>query len=341
MCLRPLWWFVLLAASSPAATVLLRNGDRISGDVVKLDQGKLSLKTAYAGTLEIDWLELESIEANRNFEIEFESGMRVKGMFQRSGGGLVLRTAAQSLAVALPQIVGIHPAREGESRGFLRRLEGTADLGYSLTGGNSSLNQESFDMAAQYRAARYRVESTVSSLFSRQSDAPTNSRHAAALRYDFYVHPRSFLFTMAGLERDERQRLSLRSNVGGGFGWKMIRSRETELALLGGLTFVNEQFAQASTPEAARPRNSSGEALAQLDLETSAWGPAKLTTRLTLHPNIRARGRYRAGFDTTIRFPLVGPINWTIRLFDRFDSRPPLAAKRNDYGLISGLGLAF
>jgi len=42
-----------------------------------------------------------------------------------------------------------------------------------------------------------------------------------------------------------------------------------------------------------------------------------------------------------LRVPLTGRFTRNLRLFGRFDSRRPLAVKRNDCGLISGFGAVF
>src|SRR5689334_5197185 len=49
--------FLVVGASPPciAATVFLQNSDRLSGEIEKLEGKHLSLKTAYAGMIEIDW----------------------------------------------------------------------------------------------------------------------------------------------------------------------------------------------------------------------------------------------------------------------------------------------
>jgi len=49
LCLLRLWAWLALAEQ-----LLLLNGDRLSGEVVREQQGQLKLKTAYAGTLNID-----------------------------------------------------------------------------------------------------------------------------------------------------------------------------------------------------------------------------------------------------------------------------------------------
>lgn len=42
---------VSLMGVAPADEVIMRNGDRLSGDVVRQDNGQLQLETDYAGTL--------------------------------------------------------------------------------------------------------------------------------------------------------------------------------------------------------------------------------------------------------------------------------------------------
>ena len=45
-------WPVAMAS---ADEVMLKNGDRLSGDILKMGEGILVLKTTYAGEVKIDW----------------------------------------------------------------------------------------------------------------------------------------------------------------------------------------------------------------------------------------------------------------------------------------------
>ena len=62
LCL-PLLWCVALPAL--ADTVWLKNGDRLSGQIQLFDGGKLLLKTAYAGSVTLDWKQVASRKAAR------------------------------------------------------------------------------------------------------------------------------------------------------------------------------------------------------------------------------------------------------------------------------------
>ena len=57
----------------------LRNGDRITGEVVRLERGRLEFKTDDAGTLYLEWDKLSSVVAMRLVEVTTADGRRFLG----------------------------------------------------------------------------------------------------------------------------------------------------------------------------------------------------------------------------------------------------------------------
>jgi preprotein translocase subunit YajC len=55
----------LLTTLVHADEVVLTNGDRITGKVVELVDGKLSIKTEYAGVVKIDWTQVETFSTDQ------------------------------------------------------------------------------------------------------------------------------------------------------------------------------------------------------------------------------------------------------------------------------------
>jgi putative salt-induced outer membrane protein YdiY len=331
-----------LALTAPlrADFVTVKNGDTLNGEIQGLEKGKLALKTDYAGTINIAWDQVVSVASDKALEIEVATGKRIRGVIEQSNGHLAITDEDVSWDVNTVDIVGIIPMEDGDPPGFWERLNGSVDLGYSFTRGNSRLNQSSVGISGNYRREGYKLQGDIRSLFSQQNDAPTVSRHTANARYDLYLSPRSFSFALAGLERNDRQRLALRSTAGGGFGWSLVKSKANELAVLGGVTFINEQFQLDANGEMP-PRNSSGEALAGVEWDTTRYERIQFSTKLTLHPSLSESGRYRLQYDSTVRFPVFQRLTWSMSLFDRFDSDPPLMVQRNDYGAVASLGFGF
>jgi hypothetical protein len=330
-------------ASDPGSssdTIFLINGDRLTGEIEKLEKEKLFLKTAYAGTVGIEWKKIERINSARQFDVEAQSGLRLRGSLAEAPQGMEVVTDDSRVGISRLNIVGMRPAREGEPEGFWLGVEGAFDVGFSLARGNTNLNQSTLAMRARYRHDGFQVQTDLASLFSRQTDSATLSRHSGSVRVDRYISPQRFLYGIGGMERDDRRKLNLRTNVGGGLGWNAVKSAANEVSLLAGLNFVNEVY-RLDDPSILEPKASSGEGMLALDLKNTLSAGMQLVTKVAVQPNLLQAGRYRFSLESGTRMPLIGRYIWTFQIFDRYDSRPPVQALRNDYGAVSSVGVTF
>ena len=139
---------------------------------------------------------------------------------------------------------------------------------------------------------------------------------------------------MTGLERNERRLLDLRSRLGGGMGWRVRSTGNTKLSLLGGAAYVHERLRDQANP-------STFESFGGLEWSTSLLGVVSLDTQLTIHPNLLDGSDVRVEYDGTLRVPIGGNFTYSLRLFDRYDTRPAAMVERNDYGVVTGPGVVF
>ena len=111
--------------------VTLANGDRITGEVVRLDRGRLEFKTDDAGTLYFEWDKLASVVATRLVEVVTSDGRRFLGSLGSA--------ATRSITVVTPGGHGIppdagrhhHPSRSAGASGS--QLDGSIDAGFNYT----------------------------------------------------------------------------------------------------------------------------------------------------------------------------------------------------------------
>ncbi|MGD2150830.1 MAG: hypothetical protein PVF99_09500, partial [Desulfobacterales bacterium] len=59
----------LIAGNSLADEVRLKNGDRLTGKVIRMEADKLILKTIYAGEISIVWQEVASIKTDGSVKV--------------------------------------------------------------------------------------------------------------------------------------------------------------------------------------------------------------------------------------------------------------------------------
>ena len=319
-----------------AATVFLQNSDRISGEIEKLEGKHLSVKTAYAGVIEIDWTMVQGINSDQVLQFSMENGMVLTGTVHDTEQGMQV-SGAPGTPILPHNVKAISkPMRE---QTLSNRLSGAIEFGYSLTRGNSPLSQSSVAANGEYHSTHVRVQTDLTSLFSKQAPAESASAHSLSTRIDYYLTPRAFVFTLDGLERDDREFLDLRTSAGGGMGWQIADTAVTQLSLLGGMTFINEKYHK--NVEQPGRRQSTGEALIGVSLDRLQVGRLRFSGKTAVYPSVLDPGRMRVVASAGVRMPVVAHLIWSVRVFERFDSRPVLAVKKNDYGLISSFGFAF
>src|SRR5262245_8914948 len=124
--------------------VQVASGDRIRGDVSRLQRGELAFRTIsagaghrrFAGTIQILWAEVVSLTSAKILDIETAAGERFTGSVSSpSSGRLIVQTSAgPSRALDVSEVVGIIPIESG----FLGRTTGSIDFGVSFTNADNA-----------------------------------------------------------------------------------------------------------------------------------------------------------------------------------------------------------
>ncbi len=70
------WLLLALAAPVAADTLWLKNGDRLTGKIETLHEGKLAFATQFAGKLQINWSDVKRIESQAPLQIELATGQQ-------------------------------------------------------------------------------------------------------------------------------------------------------------------------------------------------------------------------------------------------------------------------
>ena len=334
VCLLLILVFISVPATH-ADLVKLYNGDRISGKVEKLKDGKLIFKTEWAGSIQISWSSIDSLESDDTLSVMTSGGDIYSGFLRKADSALKVANDQETNRLQAVDIVSISPTRGT----FWQRVDGSFHFGYSMPRGSSDSTQSSLSTSVNYDRPDYSVHGEIVSTLNEPGDGQATSRHTLDTRYDRFLNRKSFLFVLGGLERNEQQLLNLRTKVGGGLARKVINTRKTTVSFLGGFNFANEKYRFENFIDL--PAANSGEGLAVFDLRTTRLAGIEFMLRVAIHPALTKGGRYRIESDSSIRIPITKNFMWGLSLDDRFDSQPPVPVDRNDYGVISTLGYKF
>ena len=332
----------LLSGTAIADQIVLKNGDRLTGKIVKSDGAKLVLHSDLIGEVSVDLSAVRSITSDQSLYVTLADGRTVSGVMKVSDGTAELRPP-NSNAVSFDRAT-IRFIRSEEEHlayerslnpGWLEQWSGGADIGFALTSGNSDTTNLAIGLGMTRRTRNDKTNIYAASVYSRES---TNGEsHTVAntvrggFRYDRDINRRWFGYVFTDLEHNGLQDLTLRLVPGGGIGYHVIRHERTELDLLGGLAWNREYFKGDSN------NRSSAEAQAGQTLLHRFNSRVSLKEQLFLFPNLSNGGEYRANFDTTLVTDITRRIGWQLTLSDRYLSNPPPGFEKNDLLLTTGL----
>ena len=252
-----------LAIPALADTVVLKNGDRLTGSIAKSDGKTLVLKTDYAGDLTIKFDAIQSLTSTADMNVTL-GGKTAVGPVSTTGDQLVIATkAAGSVEAPMASLsVMRSPAEEAAYQkslhpGWSEGWNGGANLGFAITAGNSETKNLNIAFNATRAGQRDKLtlyENTVyavSSKLNRQPISPsqtTANANGGGIRYDRDFLPHVFGFGSAEFFANALQDLDLRTIVSGGMGYHAIKNPATTLDLLAGLSWTHENFSGVLNP---------------------------------------------------------------------------------------------
>jgi putative salt-induced outer membrane protein YdiY len=216
-----------LAGPARADMVVMQNGDRVSGTVKHKAGDTLTVETDYAGTLELRWSQVKSIQTDAPVETVVEG----------EPASALSWFAGDESDPRLDRIVYINPSAEewGHRYAYRTRL----NLSGSWTSGNSRTDRGQADGELTARSRDVRWILSGKARRESVSGEETASSWLGTLKRDhFLVDPSHFIYARASLERDRFKDIRLRSTLGGGFGWQLVDSEITKFTLGAGLDAV-------------------------------------------------------------------------------------------------------
>jgi Protein of unknown function, DUF481 len=329
----------LLSGASPAFAaktdvVVLRNGDRLTGEVEQLERGSLRLKTDDLGTVEIEWDKVATVTASAPFDIDDLHGNRYLGSLAPGpvAGQALVQWAGRTATVDMSSLVRMRRL----SRRFWKRLDGSLDVGASYTSA-SELFKLDLSGTLGWERPGYEVSLDGSSTISSQPGVDETRRSNLSLAYGRRFENRWVALVKGQLEQNRELGFDLRSSAAAGGGRFLAQGRRDKLLTGLGLSVNREVPVEGES-------TTNVEATALVSYDRFAYDFPKVDVSVTLagFASLNEGGRYRLELDASLKRELVKDFYLTLRGYESYDSRPATeGAQLNDYGVTFALGWSF
>jgi len=247
---------IAAAGYASADVIHLKDGDRISGTIVGKDGDKLTLKTRYSeDEIVILWSEVTGIETDKAARFMLKDRTVMEAQASASGeSAVVLKsgTAITTAPIALADIAYINPPPEVTGEGV--SVNGHVNFGLTSNRGNTDNDQLYYDAEAVIRSIANRFTIGANGATRQEDGEETERNNRAYFQYDHFLTKQWYAYANTALEEDKFKDLNLRTTLGGGSGYQFWESKERNLALEGGLSYVNEDYDQANDDSYAAGR---------------------------------------------------------------------------------------
>lgn len=348
------------ASAALADQVTLKNGDRLTGTIVKSDTKTLLLKTDFAGDVNLQWDAVTSIVSSQTLHLALKDGQTIVGMVTTNDGKLEVATKETGpVAASKDAIVGVR--NDAEQKAYDDQIDrlrhphltdfwsGLLDTGLSLTRGNSQSLTYNLSGKAARVTERDKISVYSTAIYTDSTVNGINSTTAHAIRGgirgDLNLSDKLFIFGFTDFEYDQFQDLDLRNVLGGGLGYHVINTKATTFDVFAGGSYDQDFFgalaATATTPATPSITRKTGEIVLGETFNAKINNRTTITQQFSFYPNVSETGTYRFQFDSTVATKLKGWLSWQVTYSDRYLSNPLPGFKTNDLLLSSGVRLTF
>lgn len=324
--------FALLATAAIADTVVTKDGSTISGKVLGIDDGKVTIATDFAGEITIEQSKVASLTTDAPVYVTLDSGTTLLGPVAGNASGLTVASDNGTMSTTLSNITeswkpGDKSPTEIRKAAEIKSLERhwAYEAAFDLTG--KSGNSSSTGLGTNFRATLAGKEDTLA-FFARANFQDTDDVKSADNARGGVDYSNNFGNSYNWYVRSEFGYDAIKDvdqffNLSAGFGYVFTDNETRKLDVRAGVGYLSETYGDIAREDLSA---------ASLDLglthkETLKWGT--WVNRATFTPTIEDFGNFRFIYDTSLDLPLKSD-NWSVRTgvnFD-YDSEADLSGKK-------------
>lgn len=313
---------LMLLAGVVCAPVLadeihLSDGSIVRGAITSIKEESLTIKTDFAGDIKIPLGKISGISTDAEQTITLKDGGTYTGRLQYVEGEQQVVEEDTPEALQISRLGEMVPVPPPDAPPLPANWTGHVELGLNGSSGNS----DTLNALAGITTTREHIKDRLT-LYLRgkyqESDGERSANEViGGVRYERDLTARLFAYARAELEYDEFENLDLRSTIGAGLGYFLIRNPRQDLKIRGGLLYEHEEFGDGSSDD--KPLAEAGY---DYRLDVRQW--LRFNSTLTYFVDPTDVDDWRATAENAAELPLGGSMPWRLRLGVRneLDSDP-------------------
>jgi putative salt-induced outer membrane protein YdiY len=239
---------LMLFAAQPvmADELLLKDGSRLLGKVVKKEDGMLEFETSYAGVIKVNWDSVSELRTEEPVKVMFEDETTLAtGKIRKTEEATMLEAEAdmpaQSVTPGTVAYINPEPWRTGEGVKWTGRI----NIDVELDRGNTDEDEFELDGETKIRRKNDRFSFWGQYEKDKSDGTVTKEEWREANKYDYFLSEKLYTGVLLAFEHDKFADLDLRTRVGPHVGYEFFESKELNLDTNVGVLYVDENYDEA------------------------------------------------------------------------------------------------
>jgi len=327
---------LVFAQSSYGDEIHFKNGDRLTGKIVRLVGGKLVITSDVAGEVTVDLSNIQTLSSDEPITVNLKDGTGFEqklssseaGRFSIEGNETI---KAQEFAVA--DIVSINPP--------IPKWTGNISAGITSTHGNTKTSSMTGSAKLKKRTEKDRTTLSADYAKAKQDDPDTGVEETiedwwrARAKYDYFFSKKMYGYMDGRYEKDAVAELDRRVTVGGGAGYQWIESADMNFSTELGLASLYEKYDNQT--------DSNSEVSAQLgySFDKKLRKNLSFIHELTYYPALEKPSNYYLTTTAELRAGLTNALFMNFKTILDYDATPAIGAHKTDVKYFLGLGYSF
>ena len=234
---------LLGCAAASADELLMKDGSRLVGKVVKKENGTLKFETAFAGVINVQWDQVDELRADEPVTVMLENEETTRAnTIKNTQAATVLEADGDEPASSIEpgELAFINPQPWRLGKG----VHWTGRVNLDLKSQRGNTDSDEFDVDAETELRRKQDRFTLRGQFEKDKDdgAVTDENWTLFNKYDYFLRKKWYYGGVLYFENDKFADLNLRTSVGPHIGYQFYESTVMNLNLDAGIMHVDEDF---------------------------------------------------------------------------------------------------
>lgn len=330
--------FIIFGANAAADQVIFKNGDKISGTIEKLTDGKLVIESDVAGTITVDMSRVKNLETSKPVKLYLPDAEPVTARIEPAGAdGSIVNIVSDdnSDTLNLGDIGAINPPEIKYPQ-----WSGEITAGYTSKQGNTKSTDMNVDMKLKRHTKTHDLIVTGEHSFSQKIDKDTDEKITSEdswllkAKDQFKLTNGFYGYLEASYERDRIANLDRRIIEGLGVGQKWIDSDKTHFQTDIGLANIDERYTDSTS-------NNSVAGQMGYCFDHKINGSVSFVHDTMYYPGFDEQGDYYLKSNAELRFKVTKNLFTNFKVVYEYDNQPADDSESTDTKYIFGVGYKF